>query len=132
MVNLEGYYGDYRPAVKPVVSQWLQSQRTTDHELSRLFAELVKTHTGQYRTPPDVAIMLPLLRQIQAETDHQRLADMTRLQLPDASEVVDPSEARSFISAVMSALASGEDPRQDEAVREHLRKQGVSEQVSIQ
>ena len=120
--NIEGYYGEYRSAVKPIVMQWIFSQHASGPELSRLFAELVKAHTSQYRTPPDVAIMLPILAQIKAEAEHQWLADMTRLQLPDASEIVGPDEARGFMSALLTAMAGGRDPKNDPAVCEYLER----------
>lgn len=127
--NVEGYYGPYREPVKPIVLQWLRAQRPSGADLSRLFGDLVKEHTSQYRTPPDVAIMRPMLYQIQSEADHQRLADLTRPQLPDPSEVVDPDDARALISAVMRALSEGRDPRADAVVRDQLQKYGVHQQI---
>lgn len=127
--RIEGYYGEYRPAVKPVVVQWIRSQQPTDTELSRLFAELIKTHTSQYRTPPDVAIMRPVLQQIQGETEHERLADLTRIALPDASEVVDHELQTRYWDAVICAMREQRDPADDETVTQVLQEMGVSYQT---
>lgn len=130
IVQLEGYYGEYRPAVKPVVIQWIRSQSPSGRELGRLFAELVKTQTGQYRTPPDVAIMRPLLSQIKAESEHEYLADVTRVALPDVSEVVDRETQNEFWGAVIDAMKAGRDPADDQRVTGILDRLGVLHQVS--
>lgn len=130
MQNLEAYYGEYRDAVRPIVVQWLRSQRPTDAELSRLFAELIKTHTSQYRTPPDVAIMRPVLEQIQGEMEHEHLSKITAPLLPDATELADINDSRGLIAAVFGALLRNEDPRDDAVVRHYLEKYGVQHQIS--
>lgn len=127
--QLEGYYGDYRPTVRAVVLQWLQSRKPTEHELAGLFAELVTEYTSQYRTPPDVAIMRPLLRRIQEESDHNRIADLTRTMLPDASEVVDRETQEAFWEAVNRAVSEGRDPSADEDISAILDQLGVLHQV---
>ena len=127
--RIEGYYGEYRPAVKPVVVQWIRSQRAGSQELTRLFAELVKTHTSQYRTPPDVAIMRPLLLDIQEESEQHRLADLTRPMLPDASEVVDSVTQEAFWAAFNGAIRDGRDPAADAELRAILERLGVLGQV---
>lgn len=122
---VEGYYGQYRPQVRPVVEQWLRSQRPGTQALSRLFAELVQTQTSQYRTPPDVAIMKPMIQRLREEVDHERMADLTRLSLPDPADVVDPSDARGLVAAIADALVNHRDPRSDDAVRSYFEKYGV-------
>ena len=130
ILNIEGYYGEYRSAVKPIVMQWIFSQHASGPELSRLFAELVKAHTSQYRTPPDVAIMLPILAQIKAEAEHQWLADMTRLQLPDASEIVDRETQDRYWEAMTTAMREGRDLSDDQTISSILDRLGVLNQVS--
>lgn len=130
MYNLEEYYGKYRDPVRETVVRWIHSQKVTEKELLSLYAEIIKTQTSQYRTPPDVAIMLPMLRQIQAEAEHERLADMTRLALPDASEVVDRDTQDRFMEALNNAIKEGRAPKHDETVNEILKDLGVSNQVA--
>lgn len=129
IANLEEYYGEYRPAVRAVAIQWLQSKKPPAALLSKLYAQVVLQCSSQYRTPPDVAVMKPMLEQLYGEMEHEFLTAATCPRLPDASEVVGREQAESFMDMLMGSIAKGRDPRQDEEVISFLESLGVAHQV---
>ena len=124
---IESYYGEYSVAQKNVMQVYIS--KFPQHLLSKLYLEATKRIESKYKTPPDVAALLPMMNEIKEQDEHDMLVQATALRLPDASEVVSKEEAARFMSTLMSAIAKGGDPREDEDVRALLRKHGVDAQV---
>ena len=53
---VEDYYGDYRPAVKGLLIEYLK-KHIKPEKLKGLFSLLTREFSGQYNKPPDIAIM---------------------------------------------------------------------------
>ena len=66
---IEAYYGKYeRPEIRKVVLAYLNITYS-EKRLDALYHALIRSHTGQYRYTPDVAIMEKAKVHIDRETD---------------------------------------------------------------
>ena len=129
IAKIEDYYGPYKVGVRGVVAGWLQTHHLHSADLQALLKETFLQISGQYNRPPDVGQLKPLLNDVLNEREHTVLSQATAPRLPDTSECVGKEEAARFMSTLMSAIAKGGDPREDEDVRALLRKHGVDAQV---
>jgi len=124
---IEDYYGEYSQAQKTVIMVYLP--KFPRGKLQALYERITESIESKYKTPPDIAAMLPIMREIQDQHDFDALTAKTSAQLPPPGDVVSPEEGRRFMAALMQSIADGNDPRQDENVLRILREHGVEAQV---
>lgn len=58
---IEDYYGDYRPAVKGLVIEYLKKQ-ISESRLKAFYSILINNYSNKYKIPPDIAEMNKYLK----------------------------------------------------------------------
>jgi len=61
MLSLVSYYGNYaNDIISSIVKKYIESLEKNGSNLEKMFYEIVKLHSNQYKTPPDVAKIIEL------------------------------------------------------------------------
>lgn len=126
--ELELYYGaKYQPALKGALIERFARGKSSEF-LKTALVVICNAITSQYKTPPDIALINPLVPQIEAAY-LERLGEISRLErmaqkaLPDLGGV-EPELALEFLTRLREDLAHGSrrDPRADPQLQTILRK----------
>ena len=61
MVSLVSYYGNYaNDVISSIVKKYIESLEKNGSNLEKMFYEIVKVYSNQFKTPPDVAKIIEL------------------------------------------------------------------------
>lgn len=115
MREAQEYYGPYNPGVKKYVVKWFSSKMLSDSKIGVIWAETLKTCSSSYKTPPDVAVLEKSYKAMLDRDEYK--PELQEYRLPQIEESAVPREqAIKFLDALVGALRSGRDPRQDPEV----------------
>ena len=129
---IQEYYGDYNGVQLMVMRQWLAKSKAQGRVLERLFAETIRSISNQYKQPPDVARLEPLLNRAFEEAEHEMLVVVTNVPRLTSGEIAPREMQDRFWEAISHAIQHrqpGQSIYQDEQLREVLADAGVLNQV---
>jgi hypothetical protein len=117
--KLEAYYGRYDAAIGAVVVQYLHSKGMSREQLGYVFSEVVQEISSQYKTPPDVAQLKPIVLRVQEQYATRKPAELPEPEDPEAQE-----DGAKLLRATLESLQRGDDPRMNSTVQEILDRHG--------
>lgn len=69
LIAIEGYYENYKPAVKKAVGLYL-SNTFKENDLSKILDIIFKNHSRQYKCTPDIAIIEKIINEYNDTHDY--------------------------------------------------------------
>jgi hypothetical protein len=115
MNEATNYYGPFNPTVRKYVEKWFEKHNFCADDISTLWAEILKSLSSSYKSPPDVAALEAAHKSMLSRDD--RRADRQRY-LPAPREEVDRGIALDFVASMLEAMVAGRNPRDDQKLRE--------------